>query len=134
MRRKKDDKRVLFSPQNNRRNRSKKRKISIPNRSDLNLPNIVNRPKKQRNPSKWGNATVFLIILALVAFVVGAGIGVLLSLDDGDDGPHWQNVTDEMTTNLNDTDNVTYDKELDNVDFNNNQTLTELNVTVEPSY
>ena len=134
MRRKKDDKRVLFSPQNNRRNRSKKRKISIPNRSDLNLPNIVNRPKKQSNPSKWGNAIVFLIILALVAFVVGAGIGVSLSLDDGDDGPHWQNVTDEMTTNLNDTDNVTYDKELDNVDFNNNQTLTELNVTVEPSY
>lgn len=127
MRRKKDDKRVLFSPtKNNRRNISNKRKI--------NLPQIQNRPRRQRRQSKWGNATVFLIILALVAFVVGAGIGVSLSLDKGDEGPHWQNVTDEMTTNLNDTDNITYDKELDNVDFNNNQTLTELNVTVEPSY
>ncbi|OED01053.1 hypothetical protein A9505_02435 [Methanobrevibacter sp. A27] len=73
------------------------------------------------------------MILALVAFVVGAGMGVSLSFDN-DDGPHWKNVTEEMTTNLNETDNFTYDEEVDGVDFNSNETLTELNVTVKPSY
>ncbi len=125
MRRKKDDKRVLFSPKGNRQKRSNKRKI--------NLPQFQRQPQRPRKQNKWGNVTVFIIILALVAFVIGAGIGISLSFDN-DDGPHWQNVTEEMTTNLNETDDFTYDKEVDGVDFNSNDTLTELNVTVEPSY
>lgn len=125
MRRKKDDKRVLFSPNSNRPKHSNKRK--------LNLPQFQRKPQRSHKHSKWGNVTVFLIILALVAFVVGAGIGVSLSFDN-DDGPHWENVTEETTTNLSETDNVTYDEEVDGVDFNSNETLTELNVSAEPSY
>lgn len=77
------------------------------------------------------------MILAIVGFVIGAGIGVSLSFDDGsaDDGPHIVNVTKEMTTNLNETDNsVIYDEDVDAVDYNSNQDVVEYNLTVEPSY
>ena len=74
------------------------------------------------------------MILALVAFVIGAGCGISMSFDDGDDGPQWENVTKEMTTDLNDTEPFYYDDELDNVDYNDNETLSKLNVTTEPSY
>ena len=33
---------------------------------------------------------MFLVILALVAFVIGAGMGVSLSFDDGDDGQEYR--------------------------------------------
>ncbi len=127
MRRKKDDKRVLFSPQNNRRRSSNNRRISFPQRQQ-------NNRRRQPKPRKWSNGTVFVIILALIAFVVGAGAGISLALDlNEDNGPTWHNVTKEMTTNLTD-DNVTYDKEVDGIDYNDNQTVSELNLTVEPSY
>lgn len=78
---------------------------------------------------------LLVIIVALAAFVIGAGIGISLSFDDGqDDGPHFENVTKEMTTNLNDTEPIVFDEEADDIDFNDNETLTELNVTEEPSY
>ncbi len=73
------------------------------------------------------------MILALVAFVIGAGIGISFTLDDGPDGPHWQNVTNEMTTNVS-QEPVYYDIEEDRVDFNDNETLEKLNITSEPSY
>ncbi len=122
MRRKKDDKRVLVSPRDNRQKTSRRQKRMKPTRN----------PKNQH---KRSGRTLFLVILALVAFVIGAGIGISLSFDNGSsDGPHWINVTEEMTTGLNETEPVYYDNNLDNVDFNSNDTLTKLNVTVEPSY
>lgn len=123
MRRKKDDKRVLVSPRDTRKSKSSRRqKRRVPQR------NVRQSPKRN-------GVTVVLVILALIAFVIGAGIGISLSFDDGnDDGPRWINVTEEMTTNLNDTPHVYYDTELDDVDFNDNATLTELNVTTEPTY
>ena len=67
---------------------------------------------------------VFLMIIALVAFVIGAGIGVSLSFEDNhvDEGPHFVNVTKEMTSDLNDTEDVYYDKSADAIDYNQNQT------------
>lgn len=65
---------------------------------------------------------MLLVILALVAFVIGAGMGVSLSFDDGsDDQPHFENVTKEMTKNVNNT-TVTFDKEVDGIDYNENET------------
>ena len=119
MRRKKDDKRVLVSPRDNRQRNSRRR-------GRRNPPN--NRKEAKRNKK-----TVFLMILALVAFVIGAGFGVSLSFDH-DDGPQWENVTKEMTTNLNDTESFYYDYEVDDVDYNDNETIAKLNITTEPSY
>ena len=132
MRRKKDDKRVLVSPRDARKNKSRRQKIRRPTSNSRN-----NNRTTPRNKRKRSGLTVFLMILALVAFVIGAGIGISLSFDDGsDDGPHWVNVTEEMTTGLNDTEPVYYDSELDDIDFNSNETLTELNMTAAdiPSY
>lgn len=120
MRRKKDDKRVLVSPRDNRQRNSRRQRRRNP---------PINRKKAKRNKK-----TVLLMILALVAFVIGAGIGISLSFDHGNDGPQWENVTKEMTTNLNDTEPVYYDSELDRVDYNDNETLAELNITTGPSY
>lgn len=76
------------------------------------------------------------MILAIVGFVIGAGIGVSLSFDDdGDDEPHVENVTKEMTTNLNQSEPVIYDKDVDTVDYNSNQDVEEYNLTeTAPSY
>ena len=76
MRRKKDDKRVLVSPRDTRRNKSSRRQTRrVPQR------NVRQKPKRNRT-------TVILVILALIAFVIGAGIGISLSFDDGnDEGP-----------------------------------------------
>lgn len=133
MRRKKDDKRVLVSPRdahkkNNRRQLIKRNRNNRIRHSN-NYGNNVRR-------SKTSKITIIIMVLALLAFVVGAGLGIFWNLDSGsqDDGPHWINVTEEMTTNLNETEPVYYDASVDDVDYNSNQTLTELNVTTEPSY
>ena len=119
MRRKKDNKRVLVSPRDTRRQNQKRQMRRNP-------------PKKKKKSS---GITLFLMIFALLAFVIGAGIGISLSFDDGhDDGPHFENVTKEMTTNLNDTEPIYYEKDVDDLDFNDNQTLEEFNVTEPPSY
>ncbi len=132
MRRKKDDKRVLVSPRDARKKNSRRQKIRMPSSNSRN-----NNRNNSRNKRKRSGLTVFLMILALVAFVIGAGIGISLSFDNNnDDGPHWVNVTEEMTTGLNDTEPIYYDSELDDIDFNSNETLTELNISAEdmPSY
>lgn len=122
MRRKKDDKRVLI-PRNNRPPAHQRQRRSR---------NTRNRGARKK---KTNGITLFLMIIALVAFVIGAGVGISLSLDDGsDDGPHFENVTKEMTTNLNDAEPIYFDEEEDNIDFNDEYELSELNVTVEPSY
>ena len=149
MRRKKDDKRVLRSgngrqnnskrilrPGNGRQNVSKRNiRIKRNNHSD-NRPirprgqPIGRRNKKQRKASK---GLMLIMIVALVAFVIGAGIGVSLTLnDDGDDGPHYTNVTKEMTSNLNDTEEVYFEKNVDDVDFNENVT-SQYNLDIQQS-
>ena len=125
MRRNKDDKRVLRSG-NGRQNNTSKRKV----RRRSNKNNFNNRPVMSRGPKnrrknkrKTSKAVMLVMIVALVAFVIGAGIGVSLSFDDGsDDQPQFENVTKEMTTGLNDTEPIYFDKEVDDVDYNENET------------
>ena len=73
MRRKKDNKRVLVSPRDNRQKNSR-RKIRRSSSNPIPRSNPRNKTKRSRR-------TVFLMILALLAFVVGAGIGISLSFD-----------------------------------------------------
>lgn len=128
MRRKKDDKRVLVSPRDNRQKKSRMQKIRRSRSNSRPYTKPKNKPKRSR-------LTVFLMILALVAFVIGAGIGISLSFEsNNNDGPQWVNVTKEMTSDLNDTQSVIYDEEADDIDFNDNKTITELNITSEPGY
>ena len=77
------------------------------------------RTRKQRKTSGF---LVLTMIIALLAFVIGAGIGVSLSFDDGsnnDDEVNFQNVTYEMMNGANITTEVSYDKSVDDVDYNN---------------
>lgn len=123
MRRKKDDKRVLRAG-NGRNTRNNRRNI---NRKSFGFSN--NRQSapytRQKKQKKRSNKTVFLMIMVLLAFVVGAGVGVMFSFDSGDEDAnnetHIENVTVEMTTNLNETEEITFD-EADAVDYNENQT------------
>jgi hypothetical protein len=129
MRRKKDDKRVLRrgNGRNNKRNRR------TPNLSFNNR----NSPAIQHNQKKRSGKTVLLVIIVLFAFIIGAGIGVLLSFDDGTvdekNETHYENVTVEMTTNLNNTTDVVFD-ESDRVDFNENKSSGLLGVEQNPYY
>ena len=124
MRRKKDDKRVLRAGNGQQkssrkiRRRNNARKFSQPKRPPINN----RRPKPKRKANK---SLVLIMIVALIAFVIGAGIGVSLCFDDGaDEGPHYKNVTKEMTSNLNNTDEVyTYNDDVDRVDFNENSSM-----------
>ena len=136
MRRNKDDKRVLRSG-NGRKNNSSRMKIRRGNDNKLK-----NRPVMRRNPHtgrarkkrKASKTLMAVMIIALVAFVIGAGIGVSLSFDNGDadEGPHYENVTKEMTSNLNDTEQVYFEKNVDDVDYNEN-TTSQLNVEYQYS-
>lgn len=131
MRRRRNDKRVLIS-----RNQPKKsnRRILVPgnnsSRSGFNRRNNSKKPKKPRN-----GKLVFLMIIALVAFLVGAGIGVSLSLSNGDDAnaTHVENVTVEMTTNLTNDTEISYVDEIDGVDYNNPQSIENMEYYVEQS-
>ena len=140
MRRKKDDKRVLI-PGNSQRhasNRNKSKGLFGRNQNSRNSrrtqinrnPRYNNKPKKKRS-----RIALFLMILAIVGFVLGAGMGISLSFDDGgDDEPHIENVTKEMTTNLNDTEPIVYDSDVDSVDYNSDYDVEEYNLTETPSY
>lgn len=120
MRRKKDDKRVLRSG-NGRQQKSRGKRIRRKsNRQVFSAPK--NNPRRRKKNPKTNKKMVFLMILALVAFVIGAGIGVSLSFDSGDDGPKYENVTKEMTHNLNETNVTYYDSDIDDVDYNENGT------------
>ena len=71
-----------------------------------------------------------IMILALIAFVVGSAIGISVSMSEQDNATaennnttHVENVTVEMTSNLNNKNNtVEFDYEADYVDFNENYT------------
>ena len=137
MRRKKDNKTVLRRG-NGRENKRNRRtpNFSLKNRNNDNryAPAAHNNYNKQKKRSR---KTVLLMILILFAFIVGAGIGILLSFDDGTEDAknetHYENVTVEMTTHLNESKGVVFD-ESDRVDFNENKTSQILGAENNPYY
>lgn len=139
MRRRKKDNRPMLRRGNGRENKRNRRtpNFSLKNRHNNDnryAPVAHNNYKKQKKRSR---KTVLLVILVLFAFIVGAGIGILLSFDDGTEDvkneTHYENVTVEMTTNLNKSKAVVFD-ESDRVDFNQNKTSQILDVEKNPYY
>ncbi len=74
--------------------------------------------RNQRNDyhNKPNKTALILIVIALIAFVIGAGIGVSMALgghEDADSAPQPTNVTDQMTSHVNhsnvNTSNYDYD-------------------------
>ena len=140
MRRKKDDKRVLRAGngRNNKRNRrtpnlSFKRKNNNGPRNRNTMP--YQRVKKQK---KRNRKTVLLMILVLLAFVIGAGMGVLMSFDkeaaDNSTETQIENVTVQMTSHLNESNDLGYDEYYDQVDYNENQSSGILGAEDNPYY
>ena len=143
MRRKKDDKRVLRRG-NGRDTKQHRRPTNIIKRNNKSRNRNTYRSRndnwnRNRKPKKRSRKTVLLMILVLVAFIIGAGIGVMMSFDNGNGNStdanetHIENVTVEMTTNLNETEDVVFD-EADDVDFNENQTSEILGAEKNPYY
>ena len=73
-----------------------------------------------------------IMILALIAFVIGSAIGITVSIEQHENQTnpennttvHVENVTVEMTSNINNKSNsVTYDYVQDNVDYNQNRSV-----------
>lgn len=129
MRRKKDDKRVLRPGNGSSTRKRRKYNKRVFNSNNNRRPTL---PKKQNIKGKRSGKTVLVVIIALVAFIIGSGIGITLSLDDGsaDNTTHIENVTVEMTSNLNDSNSVIYN-ESDQIDYNENQSL---GILREPDY
>ena len=121
MARKRDDKRVLRVGNGRQQNSRRNRRIRNNNRRAAPMQPVKRRTRKKQKTSK---TMMVMIIIALVAFVIGAGIGVSLSFEDDtvDEGPHYENVTKEMTNGLNETEQVYFEKDVDDVDFNENDT------------
>ena len=86
-------------------------------------------------PPKNDRIIVVFMIIALIAFCIGAGIGVSMSISDDGGGAennttHVENVTQEMTTNLNDNGSeIIYDSEIDgaNIIYENESNLNYTN-------
>ena len=135
MRRDKDDKRVLRSGNGrqdaSRRNVVRSKKRNKFNNRQFRSGNQVRNKNRNKKKRKTSGAVVLIMIVALIAFVIGAGMGVSLSFEDNsaDKKPQFENVTKKMTTGLNNTSQVSYDKEIDGVDYNENVT-SQLNVGV----
>ncbi|MEE1157139.1 MAG: hypothetical protein U0K80_06965 [Methanobrevibacter sp.] len=73
-----------------------------------------------------------IMIIALIAFVIGAAIGITFSFGEHDKNAtaennnttHFENVTVQMTSNLNNKNNsVEYDYVADTVDYNANYSM-----------
>ena len=126
MKRKKENKRVLRAG-NNRQSPKRHRRGNPP----LMVRNqrVGNRNGRKK---KTNGMLVLVMIIALVGFVIGAGIGVSLSLDAGDDDNNETqkivNVTKQMLNNSSSNQKISYDKE-DKVDFNQNQSSNLTNST-----
>lgn len=135
MRRDKDDKRVLRSGNGrqdaSRRNVRRSKKRNKFNNRQFRSGNQVRNKNRNKKKRKTSGTVVLIMIVALIAFVIGAGMGVSLSFEDDsvDKKPQFENVTKEMTTGLNNTSQVSYDKEIDGADYNENVT-SQLNVGV----
>lgn len=131
MRRKKNDKQVL-KPRYNRssNNNRKKLKLRRNNRSNDFNPRYSRNPRRMHKQNKTSRTTLIFIIIALIAFVIGAGAGVSMALGGGDDAkPHFENVTSEMTAHVNNTTVVVYDEEADHIDFNSAEDRVRYNLT-----
>ena len=122
-RRKQNDKRVLKSrysqpPKQKRRMRNNSR-----NRNYY-------RPKKQ---SKTSKTTLLIVILALIAFVAGAGAGVSMALgvfeENSTNETHVENVTVQMTSNLNETSMPVDQYDGRKIDYNNRSDVEQYNLT-----
>ena len=124
-RRNKEDKRVLRGRPNNNRN-NKRNKPLIQRNRNSSLPVRQNRKQKR----KTNKTVLILMIIALIAFVIGAGIGVSISLDEDveDETPQYENVTVEMTSNLNETEPVYFDSD-DDIDYNNQSDISQFNLS-----
>jgi len=131
MKRSKDDKRVLRSGNGRQQNSMQRKRTGrklLPRRQNRNnarsYPVNSRKPRNPKRKKKSNGKLVFVMIVALIAFVIGAGIGVSLTFEEEtvDEGPHYENVTKEMTSNLNSTEEVYFDKTTDDVDYNQNDT------------
>lgn len=136
--RKKKNKRVLKSRYNKAFNNKQKRRLSFGGGQTQRFPpyNVQDNGFSQsRKPRKTSKNTMILIIIALIAFVVGAGIGISMAIGGSDnntvvdDGVTFVNVTDEMTSNLNGSGKVFVDDGVYNIDYNNAEDVIEYNLT-----
>lgn len=126
MRRKKDDKRVLrpgngsSSPRGGRKNtRFKSKNNRFKSNRNRSSPPHMKQKKKRKNNGKL----VLVMIIALIAFIIGAAAGISLSFDDGsvdENTTQYENVTDQMVTNVTDSGPVVYNSS-DSADSNQNQ-------------
>lgn len=74
---------------------------------------------------------IVIIIISLVAFTIGAGVGISLGMGNMDpvsnmsnNSTHMENVTEKMTTNLtNNTQDINIDNQTGSGDFNENKTF-----------
>lgn len=133
MRRKKDDKTILRrgNGRDNERNRL------TPHLGIKNRNKNYNRNTNVKKQKKRSRKAVLLMILVLVAFIVGAAAGVFLSFDDGHvekNETHYENVTDEMTTHVNESKVVVFEDDVDHIDYNENQSSAILDAEKNPYY
>ena len=114
MKKRKDKKKLVLKPRYNR------------------PPANVQKTQYMRKAGKTNKTTVFLIIIALIAFVIGAGIGISMALNgesiDENSQIAYENVTVEMTSNLTNVTTDHYNKE-PRVDFNSQEDIAKYNLT-----
>lgn len=137
--RKKKNKRVLKSRYNKSSNNKQKRRLPFGGRQTQRFPpyNVQgNGFSKSRKPRKTSKNTMILIIIALLAFVIGAGIGISMAISGPsdnntvvDDGVTFENVTAEMTSNLNGPNRGFVDDGVYNIDYNSAEDVVEYNLT-----
>lgn len=149
MRGRKDDKRVLRA--GNGRNNKKSRKPSFSrnnNRKSRGSPFGSNRNNRQysreeknyNNQKKRSGKTVLVMVIILLAFIIGAGAGIFMSFEASNNETannnttHIENVTVEMTTNLNESNDEVVFEEADAVDYNENESAKILGVEDNPYY
>lgn len=137
--RKQNDKRVLKTRYNNHHNKKQKRGFSYGNRQNNRLPyNDVQSVgfSKSKKPRKTSRNTMIIIIIALLAFVIGAGIGISMAINGPsnnntvvEDGMTFENVTVQMTSDLNGSGKGFVDDGVYNIDYNNAEDVAEYNLT-----
>lgn len=149
MRGRKDDKRVLRA--GNGRNNKKSHRPSFNrnnNRKSRGSPFGGNRNNRQysrgeknyNKKKKRSGKTVLIMIIVLLAFIIGAGAGVFMSFEAANNETannnttHIENVTVEMTTNLNESNDEVVFEEADAVDYNENESAKILGVEDNPYY
>ena len=100
MARRRNEKQVLVPRGGRQQRRSRKtRKV---NQFRPNRPPGYGNNRRNTNRSKPSGMLVFIMIIALVAFVIGAGVGVSLNLENEAENsePAFQNVTEQMVINI----------------------------------